>query len=159
MTFDFYGYTVRTTGIIDASLAKRYTARGNPGFWLMQEDGRESFLVTRSRLLIAFFQVEHLSGKPQARLHFQAFPTASPRFLLRGLLKLVPLIEKALASRGTRAVFFTSHSPAMSAFMQENLGYTQSGDGGRDGVIMSKHLDSPVLNGEATQCRDHQISN
>lgn len=146
MRFDFYGYTVRTTTVTDAPLASQYTNRGNPGFWLAQSHGRESFLATRRGEPIAFFQVEHVE-RFQARLHFQAFPEASAKTVLRGVLKLVPLIEKALALRGVRAVFFTSHSEAMSSFMRHNLGYTPAGDGGRDGMMMAKQLESPELSG------------
>lgn len=135
---------VRTTTLRDDALAREYTRSGDPRFWLAQDTRRESFLVTWRGGLVAFFQTEHLRDKrTQVRIHFQAFPMAAPKIVLRGLLRLVPLIEKALVLRGVRAVFFTSHSPAMSAFMQENMGYTQSGDGGRDGVIMSKRLEQP----------------
>lgn len=52
---------------------------------------------------------------------------------------LVPLIEKALALRGVRAIFFTSHSVAMAEFMQR-LGYRHAGDGGDDGMMMAKGI-------------------
>lgn len=151
MKFEFYGYLVRTTTQSDASLAEDFTHRGDPLFWLKQEDGRESFLVSHRGDLVGFFQAEHIpKRRGQARLHFQHFPTCSVKVILRGLLKLVPLIEKALALRGVRAVFFTSRSPSMSQFMSDNLGYTRTViDGGLDGVVMTKILAKPKVSGGA----------
>ena len=144
MNFQFYGYTVRQTTLEDEALARRWTDPAlDPAFWLKQGNGRESFLVSLDsglRTDLAFFQVEH-RWATQVRLHFQASPVASPKKILRGITKLIPLIEKALALRGVRAIFFTSHSLAMVAFM-EKRGYRLQPniDGGADGVVMAKGI-------------------
>lgn len=142
MTVEFHGYVVRATGATDAILSRESTSKGDPLFWLKQDENHESFLVAHQGLNVAFFQVEQ-HKQEEARLHFQSFSEASPRIVLWGVLKLVPLIEKALAQNGVRAVFFTSHSLAMASFMQDKMGYTPAGDGGRDGIMMAKRLEIP----------------
>ena len=138
-TSEFYGYRVRSTVEDDWRLAKAWSPEGSAyHFWLLQGFGRESFLVSAGEELIAFFQVEH-RWMTQARLHFQSSPHASRKKILRGITKLVPLIEKALVLRGVRAIFFTSHSVAMSNFM-EGMGYHPAGSGGEDGLIMAKRF-------------------
>jgi hypothetical protein len=161
MTFQFYGYEVRSARLADDyALAEAWVTSGDSRFFLRQEPGRESFIVLYRRAPIAFYQVEHV-GKAiggcirrrdemdipindpitdQARIHFQANPAASRKILLRGITMLVPLIEKALTLRGVKAVFFTSHSPAMATFMQKRMGYRPAGDGVADGVMMAKGL-------------------
>lgn len=164
LNFQFYGYTVRKTTPEDAGLAQSWTfwnggkgvstaeimsnlARSN--FWLKQGAGCESFLVVKHRNCcddpahaepLGFFQTEHVT-RNQVRIHFQASPTASAKKILRGITKLMPLIEQALCLRGVRAIFFTSHSLTMVAFM-ENLGYSLQPeiDGGADGVVMAKRV-------------------
>lgn len=141
VNFQFFGYTLRTTDDRDRDLAIAWNrARLGAEFWLLQGEGRESFLVIQGQEPIAFFQVQNVGRGDQARLHFQASPTTSPKRILRGITKLVPLIEKALALRGVKAIFFTSHSPRMAVFMMERLGYSKAGSGGRDGVMMAKGI-------------------
>lgn len=139
MTFQFYGYTVRSTVEADRTLAASWSFTPlKADFWLRQ-DGCENFLVTSDEPLL-FFQTEHVGQGDQVRLHWQPSPTASPKKLLTALTMLVPLVEKALALRGVRAIFFTSHSDAMCCFMRKRLGYRYAGDGGMDGVMMSKGI-------------------
>jgi hypothetical protein len=152
MTFQFYGYTLRSTTEADALLAFAWTGRWNQRggggmakedgyrFWLKQGEGRESFLVTRNTEPLAFVQTEHLPGNV-VRLHWQPSPVASPKKLLRGITRLVPLMEAGLSLSGVRAIFLTSHSLTMVAFM-EKLGYRlqPNVDGGADGVVMAKEL-------------------
>jgi hypothetical protein len=146
VNFQFYGYTVRETTTEDTLRAYAWTRSSDWGFWLQQGHGRESFIVFEGERGLAFFQIEHVGegGVPpmtdQVRLHFQAAPAASPKKLLLAITRLVPLIEKALALRGVRAIFFTSHSPAMAHFMAEHHGYERAGDGGVDGVVMAKRI-------------------
>ena len=144
MNFQFYGYSLRTTGEGDLALALAWTralpggAALDAGFWLRQGEGRESFVVTEGAEPLAFFQVEH-RWRTQVRIHFQSSPAASPKKILSGLTKLVPLSERALALRGVRAVFFTSHSAAMATFMEKRLQYRLAQmDGGADGAVMFK---------------------
>jgi hypothetical protein len=149
MTFEFYGYRVRSTRWMDdLGLAVEWAGRENdPCFWLRQSKGRESFLVSRGNPEepLAFFQIEHVGHGDQVRLHWQPSPAASPKKLLRGITKLVPVIEKALTLRGVRVIFFTSKSLAMVNFM-EKLGYRlyPGMDGGADGVVMAKEIESRV---------------
>lgn len=125
---EFYGYAVRKTLPSDTE----------EEFWLRQDERRESFLVSNGEP-IAFFQKETVVPTIETRLHFQAI--AGPKKVLRGITKLVPLIEKALRSGGTKVVFFTSHSSAMARFMVK-LGYMPRPDvdGGADGIVMAKEL-------------------
>lgn len=157
MNFQFYGYTLRETTEADALRAYVWASSMNSQnyrFWLKREKGIENFLVSHGRLWtetepepLAFVQVETIE-RDQVRLHWQPSPKASPKKLLRGITKLVPLIEKALAVRGVRAIFFTSHSLSMVAFM-EKLGYRLQPniDGGADGVVMAKEIAMPDAGG------------
>ena len=163
MTLTAHGYLLRTTTEADLSLAMSWTTPMlRSGFWICQEPGRESFLVYRRRECLArgvghtgdclmyeltplaFFQIEHVGRgtvppmTEQVRLHWQPAPDASPKKLLRMLTMLVPLVEKALALRGVKAIFFTSHHDTMMRFMNRRLGYKFAGDGGADGDIMAK---------------------
>lgn len=153
----FYGYTVRTTTKEDWPLAAGWMAAqlktGNFDrihtaalFWLQQGSGVESFLVMQGDLPLGFFQTQHVGRGDQVRLLFQASPSASRKKILRAITKLVPLIEKGLALRGVRAIFFTSHSLAMVAFM-EKLGYQLQPylDGGADGVVMAKGIGATAM--------------
>lgn len=133
--FLFYGFTVRSTEAADLPLAQKWTAKGDPAFWLRYG----SYLASIGDLPIAFFRIEHI-GSAQARIHFQAGPEVKPKTILRGITKMVPLIEKALAVSGVKAVFFTSHSKAMASFMEKKLNYQYAGDGGEDGVMMAKRI-------------------
>jgi hypothetical protein len=139
VNFQFYGYTVRETVPSDWELA-------GSDFWInsSEEPRRENFLVMASGKPSAFFQVERVTPA-QTRLHFQALPSANPKKILRGITKLVPLIEQALCLRGVRHIFFTSHSLAMVAFMEKRLGYrlAKNTDGGADGVVMFKEMRQP----------------
>lgn len=96
-------------------------------------------------LPLGFFQIQHIGKGDQVRLAFQASPVARPKKILRAITKLVPLIERALCLRGVRAIFLTSHSLTMVAFM-ENLGYSLQPniDGGADGVVMAKQIGKPA---------------
>ena len=100
---------------------------------------------------LAFFQRERVNAT-QVRLAFQASPVASRKKILRGITKLVPLMEKGLASGGVRHIFFTSHSLAMIAFMEKRMGYrlAQNADGGLDGAVMFKEISGqwPVASGQ-----------
>jgi hypothetical protein len=144
MLFSFYGYTIRQTRPGDLKLA-------GDAFWLGQERGRENFIVfegANERLPLGLFQVQHVGQGDQVRLHFQALGTrdsglGTARAILRGITKLVPLIEKALALRGVRAIFFTSHSAGMAAFMENHQGYRYVGDS-VDGMIMAKKIGLPA---------------
>lgn len=139
---EFYGYTLRPTTDKDLPLAIAGSAIAlTAGFWLRQGEGRETFIVfERREYPLAFFQTEHVAQGDQVRLHWLPMPDASPKRLLRALTRLVPLIEKGLALRGVRAIFFTSHSSAMTKFMEKRLGYSYAGNGGCDGVMMAKGL-------------------
>jgi len=148
MNFQFYGYTVRTSSEEDIWIARAMRiAPWDFAFFCNQGGGRESFIVFQNdpdvwqKHPLAFFQIEHIAH--DVRLHWQTCPDASPKHLLRGLIKLVPLIEKALALSGVRAIFFTSHSLTMVSFMEKRLGYELQPDidGGEDGVVMTKVLD------------------
>lgn len=142
MKFYFHGFTLRPTIPEDLPLAMEWTEQKiKAGFWLKQGNGRESFLVFLGQEPIAFFQSESCFTKA-IRLHFQASPVASRTKILRGITALVPLIEQALCLRGMKAIFFTSHSLTMVAFMEKKLGYCLQPkiDGGADGVVMGKML-------------------
>ena len=143
MNFQFYGYTLRETTEADAVRAYVWASSMNfPNyrFWLKREKGIENFLVIQGKEPLAFVQVERIE-RDQVRLHWQPSPVASPKKLLRGITRLVPLMEKALALRGVRAIFLTSHSLSMVGFM-EKLGYRLQPniDGGKDGVVMAKEI-------------------
>ncbi len=141
MEFHFYSYTLRLTNENDLPLAISWSAIGiTAGFWLRQGEGRESFMVFQDREPLVFFQTEHVGQGDQVRLHWQPSPAVSPKKLLRALTRLVPLVEKGLALRGVRAIFFTSHSAAMIRFMEKRLGYNYAGDGGLDGTMMAKGI-------------------
>jgi hypothetical protein len=134
-------------------------------FWMEQRLGpprKESFIVFEEReevslashpamskqvyvnhYPLAFVKTEHVTPI-QVRIHFQASPTVSRLKLLKAVYKLVPLIEKGLALRGVRLIFFTSHSEAMAAFMTKHLKYRYYGDAGTDGMIMAKRMASTV---------------
>lgn len=159
----FYDYSVRHTEERDVSLAAEWS-NGNKEkatkFWIESAPGRENFLVSEKRdeislachpamskvvyeneYPLALFQTQTVgTNRDQVRLSFQASPTASPKKILRGITKLVPLIEKALALRGVRAIFFTSQSLSMAAFMADRMGYRYAGDGGQDGTVMAKGI-------------------
>jgi hypothetical protein len=141
MNFKFYGYTVRSTTNEDLVLALEWTASGlDAAFWLKRDQTHESFLVLMGTEPIGFFQDEFVT-RHQVRLHMQASPVVSRKKFLRALTKLVPLIEKALALAGVRAIFFTSHSPSMVTFMQRRLQYrTDMEFGTLDGQLMWKML-------------------
>lgn len=150
----FHGYEIRETAKDDLPLASNWNESASqstgcpfdPEFWIRIEPGRENFLVRLNGDPVAFFQVERIAGGEQARLHIQECPDGSPKVILRGLAKLVPLIEKALSLRGVRAIFFTSHSSAMSDYMKDRLGFSYAGEAGRDGVIMLKKVQrEPML--------------
>lgn len=147
MKAQFYDYMVHTTTKEDLPLASAWTPVAlNALFWLQQGSGVESFLVLESDLPLGFFQTQHVGRGDQVRLLFQASPSASRKKILRAITKLVPLIEKGLALRGVRAIFFTSHSLAMVAFM-EKLGYQLQPylDGGADGVVMAKGIGATAM--------------
>jgi len=154
MSGNFYGYTVEKTQERDMFLLLAWSTDGfsikaeeRLRFWLKQGDGCESFVVREGKNTLGFFQAEHVGAGDQVRIHMQASPLASPKAILRGISKLVPLIEKALALRGVRAIFFTSHSSAMAQFMAERHGYERAGDGGADGMIMAKGIGQPLTPG------------
>lgn len=135
MLFRFYGYTIRATQPADIELARDV-------FWLKQEPGRENFIVfegANEKIPLGFFQTQHVGNEDQVRLHFQAAPRARAKNILRGITKLVPLIEKALVLRGVRAIFFTSHSAGMAQFVKNHHGYRWVGDS-VDGMIMAKNF-------------------
>lgn len=141
MNFSFYGYQVRATVETDLSLAIGWSEVAlNAGFWLRQEPNRQSYLVTFRGTALAFFQAEKVGDGSQVRLHWQPSPKASPKMILRGLTKLVPLIEKALALMGIKRIFFTSHSPRMDRFMRKKLGYRVAGSNSFDGLILAKRI-------------------
>lgn len=138
---EFYGYTVRKTTEADALAAYVWSERSKEyRFWLRQEPERENFIVFEGGKGLGFYQIETLSKGTQARIHMQASPAASPKKILAAITKLVPLLEKALAGRGVRAIFFTSKSEAMAQFMAQRFRYEYAGQGGADGVIMAKGL-------------------
>jgi hypothetical protein len=128
----FFGYDLRPTTEDDLALAQS-------DFWLPGSKG-ETFLVSRDGEPLAFVKTEHYS-KENVRIHMQA-TNAAPKKILRGITFLVPLIEKGLALRGVRAIFFTSHSAQMARFMEKHLGYARRPDidGGVDGMVMAKGL-------------------
>lgn len=140
----FWEFTIRKTRSADVPLAYKWTPFAlDASFWLKQDGTKvESFLVFHhekfSTTPIAFFQIQHVGAGDQVRLHFQAGEGVSPKIILKGLTKLVPLIEKALALRGVKAIFFTSHSESMALFMAKRFQFRIEGDGGPDGVIMAK---------------------
>jgi hypothetical protein len=160
MTFQFYGYNLRTTESTDLCIARLWSPSAlGAAFWLKQDKPRcQSFLVSRAapkhsdtmihtRYMaiefsehIAFFQSEYV--KPdQVRLHVLECPYISPRKFLRALTTLVPLIEKALALDGVKTIFFTVQSPSMVSFIGKRLGYKTGMEYGTDdGQVMWKHL-------------------
>ena len=136
----FYDFVIRGTDYTDLPLASEWT-KTYPRFWIDNlPNDHQSYLVSHDEKPLAFFRVEYLDLGNQARIAFQSRPKASPKIILRGITKLVPLIEQALRIRGVRAIFFTSHSSAMAEFMRKHLGYTYAGDGGPDGMMMAKGL-------------------
>ena len=174
MAYSFYGYTVRATTEADLALAANFGRCGEcyfltcpcigvgrcdcschdkARFWIDSKDEptRQNFLVSKDGEPIAFFQRERVNAT-QVRLHFKASPVASRKKILRGITKLVPLMEKGLASGGVKHIFFTSHSLAMIAFMEKRMGYrlAQNADGGLDGAVMFKEISGqwPVASGQ-----------
>ena len=142
---EFYEYTLRKTVAADALLSYAWTLLGQGAlFWLWQEPGRESFLVSEGQEPLGFYQVEHVGKGDQVRIHMQASPAVSPKKILRAITKLVPLLEKALAGRGVKAIFFTSKSEAMAQFMAQRFRFEYAGDGGVDGAIMAKGIGQPL---------------
>ena len=138
---EFYGYTVRKTVEEDAPWAWVWSKYSRDyRFWLQQGEGVESFLVLDKDQPLGFYQIEHVGKGDQVRIHMQASPVASPKKILAAITKLVPLLEKALAGRGVRAIFFTSKSEAMAQFMAQRFRYEYAGQGGADGAIMAKGL-------------------
>jgi hypothetical protein len=106
--------------------------------WCLKCSCRE-YREEQGNLPIAFFQTQTVgTHRDQVRLAFQASPVASRKKILRGITRLVPLIEKALALRGVRAIFFTSHSPQMAYLMHRRHGYRYESFDTADGLIMAK---------------------
>lgn len=138
MRFLFYGYEVRSTQAEDSAILARWNKRADAYFW-MPDLRRENFLVMHKGEPIGFFQVQHIHHD-QVRLHMQASPQCRPKVILRGLAKLVPLIEKALAGRAVKTIFFTSHSASMARFMRNRFGYERKGEAPPDGTVMAKKL-------------------
>jgi hypothetical protein len=111
-------------------------------FWF--KPGRENFIVLQGDEPLGFYQIETVGRADQVRIHMQAAPAASPKKILAAITKLVPLLEKALAGRGVRAIFFTSKSEAMAQFIAQRFRFEYAGDGGADGVIMAKGIGTPT---------------
>jgi hypothetical protein len=138
---EFYGYQIRRTVHEDFKLAKEWTPVAlNAEFWLRQNDALESFLVQMpDGTPLAFLQTQKINVD-QVRLHWQPSPIVSRPTILRALTTLVPLIEKALANRDVKAIFFTSHSLTMAWFMEKNLNYLNTEHMTPDGVVLWKVL-------------------
>jgi hypothetical protein len=171
---EFYGYTVRKTDLFDDVDNGLAMACAGPAlaeydrilnFWF--KPGRENFIVLQGDEPLGFYQIETVGRADQVRIHMQAAPAASPKKILAAITKLVPLLEKALAGRGVRAIFFTSKSEAMAQFMAQRFRFEYAGDGGGDGVIMAKGIsknlaiaelgDCAIENHPITQSPDHAI--
>lgn len=93
---------------------------------------------------LAFFRA--LMPNPStAQLYAQFAPFQQNRGkkILRGLIKLVPLIEKGLAKSGVESIFFVTTSTKMMKFMVKRLGFSVSISATDDGRrVVSKKLRS-----------------
>jgi hypothetical protein len=156
---EFYGYTVRKTDLFDDVDNGLAMACAGPAlaeydrilnFWF--KPGRENFIVLQGDEPLGFYQIETVGRADQVRIHMQAAPAASPKKILAAITKLVPLLEKALAGRGVRAIFFTSKSEAMAQFMAQRFRFEYAGDGGGDGVIMAKGISKNLAIAELGDC-------
>ena len=80
MKFYFHGYTVRLTSEADLPLAIAWSARAlDAGFWLKQEPGCESFLVSErvDETLASHPAISKVVSKTNIRLHFSRLSTWS----------------------------------------------------------------------------------
>lgn len=139
-------------------------------FWVRQRPGRVwSYFVEKDDTPLAFWQlalspisaggiglwtydwkstkelygVDPVEHDDEYRFYFQSAPFTENRGrkILRGITKLMPLIEKALALRGAKRIFFTSRSLPMIAFMERRLNYRLAANGnGPEGAVMFKNL-------------------
>ena len=141
-TFSFHGYTVRSSRRDELELAERWTKadpehrdtglRGE--FWLLQEAqaGIESFLVEDRFGPVLFFKLV-MKSEDEAELHllFPPFPIPAGELAERNcrtmnaMLEIFPWVEKALAQRKTKAVFFISKSKSLIRFAEKRLGFVK----------------------------------
>lgn len=120
--------------------------------WMRQGEGSNSYLISLEGAPLALLHLEPVGlGQWQTRMHLQVAPDSDAKSVLRGITKLVPLIEKALSLRGTRIIFFTSRSDAMCRFM-ERMDYRGMGSVESDGTVMAKGINGFVLGPETKPC-------
>lgn len=158
---EFFGYEIRKAESDDLAIAKAWlvilwnklgriddvrsqaTIDKGAAFFVEQNAANESHLVLFDTKPIAFFKRENtvVLGWPTVRLHFLGSSTERNRkIILRGIIKLVPLIEQALKRGQIRLIVFTSHSPQMAKFMARHLHYWRTGDQTSDGEVLMKYL-------------------
>ena len=164
MIFNFYGYEMRSTdGWMDFMLAHRWLRRYWPeiddqdlimadwrqqrqammleaGFWLRPE----SFLISWRGQPAAFLRVREFDQK-QYRLHLLEAPGLSGKLLVRGITKLIPLIEKALEMRGVRAIVISVREGLLGRLLYR-MGYDyMTGWTDPDGWFLAKPLGGFVI--------------
>lgn len=157
--FSFHGYTMRSARREDLELAERWT-RADPEhptlrgeFWLLQEAfaGIESFLVEDKIGPVAFVKVVMVRNavlQPQAELHllFSPLPISAGERAdrncrtMNAMMEIYPWIEKALAQRKAKAVFFLSKSKALIQFTEKRLGFVKGAENERGEWKMVRNL-------------------
>ena len=136
-TFTFHGYTVRSTRREDYALAELWTradrdhTKTRGYFWLIQEAaaGIESFLVEDREGVTLFFKIVQFGEQAEIHLLFSPLPaTPAERTdrncrTMNAMIQIFPWVEKALALRGTKAVFFKSKSAPLIRFAEKRLDF------------------------------------
>jgi hypothetical protein len=165
-TMQFAGFTLRPAGQDDRALAEQWTAwdrdhagKVDPGFWLEQRVGMDSFLLNDGDGPVFFFktrlaieeeytptgETSIFTGIPilskrrtvRAELHIQFMPCATEedhertrRALLRGLEWLEPV----LGHGGAEEIYFDSRDLKLITFAQKKLGFYLD-PGGQDRLL------------------------
>jgi hypothetical protein len=140
----FGGYMLRPAGgnllnrrMADLDLARAWTAadpdhagRIEPGFWLQQGIGVDSYLASdRSGPLLFLKIVKHCFTETEwhAELHVQFAPGERERTrcaLMKGMEWLIPILERS----GAREIYFATRNQTLLRFAVKRLGFKEGLD-------------------------------
>jgi hypothetical protein len=128
-----------------------YHRGSNAAFWVDQNPGIESYLLSDRWGPLFFFRLDRIA-KDAATVHIQFAPGNGADHkirIIRGMTCGLRWIERVLLSAGINALYFDSKNPQLIAFCTRRLGFEKLTDSRLRKVILDVRTDARAAGNSA----------